>query len=92
MPLGTDILGDGWRDVIVPGVGPLQVRRPLMRDVANASGNSYWWLACVRCTDGTNLLPEGVPAADIRADLGNAILAEIMRDRPTAGSSAASGA
>ena len=92
MPISTNILGDGWRDVDVPGVGPIQVRRPLMRDLATGSGSPYWWISCVRCMDGSNLLPDGVSPAEIRADIGNAIVAEIMKDRPTAGLSAESGA
>mgnify|MGYP003332516511 CR=1 FL=1 len=63
MPLAGDIMGDGWRTVEVPGVGPLQVRRPVMRDVLTQGGNPYWWLECVRCVDGTRLLPDGVSAA-----------------------------
>lgn len=92
MPLGNDILGDGWRKVDIAGVGALEVRRPLMRDLVTQSGNPYWWVECVRCTDGSRLLPDGVSPADIDATVGNAILAEVMKDRPTAGSSAGSGA
>lgn len=91
MPLSTDIMGDGWRRVTVQGAGDLEVRRALMRDIASASGNPYWWLSCVRCVDGTPILPDGVSAADIRAEIGNAILAEILADRPTQAWSGASG-
>lgn len=84
MPIGREILGDGWRVVEIPVVGKLEVRRATMRDIANAGPNPYWWLSCVRCLDGTNLLPDGVAAADIDATIGNAIIQEIMADRPTA--------
>jgi len=92
MPLTGDIMGDGWRTVEVPGVGLLQVRRPVMRDIVAQGGNPYWWLECARCVDGTRLLPDGVSASELRAEIGNAILTEVMRDRPIPGSSAASGA
>jgi hypothetical protein len=92
MSYGPEILGDGWRDIDIPGLGPVQVRRAVMRDLTSAGGSHYWWIACVRCVDGSPLLPPDVAAADIRADIGQAILAEVMRDRPTAGLSAVSGA
>lgn len=83
MPFGPEILADGWRKVSIPVIGEVEVRRAKMADVINAGSNSYWWLACVRCLDGSRLLPDGVPATDIAADIGNAIVAEIMLDRPT---------
>lgn len=91
MPIGAEFLGDGWRTADVPGVGQLEVRRPTMRDIVSQGGNPYWWLTCVRCIDGTPLLPPGVSAADLDLSVGNAIVAEIMQDRPTAGSNAESG-
>lgn len=83
MPFGPEILGDGWRKVDVPGLGTVEVRRAVMRDMAQAGGNPYWWTACVRCMDGTPILPDGVAAADIDATIGNALLQEVLKDRPT---------
>lgn len=89
MPIGTEYLGDGWRDADIEGLPPLQVRRPVMRDIA--AGGQYWWIACVRCADGTPLLAEGVAAADLRVEVGNAIIAEVMKERPFQAPKGASG-
>ena len=83
MPFGPEILADGWRKVTIPEIGEVEVRRAKMSDIAHAGSNPYWWIHCVRCLDGSRLLPDGVPAADIAADIGNAILLEVMADRPT---------
>ena len=91
MPFGAEILGDGWRRVQIAGLGEIEVRRAVMRDMAASGGNPYWWVACARCTDGTPILPDGVAAADIDATIGNAILSEVLRDRPTHPRNVASG-
>lgn len=92
MPIGSEFLGDGWRDASIPGLPPLQVRRPVMRDMATAGGNQYWWVECVRCADGSRLLPDGVAAADLQVEIGNAIIAEVMKDRFTQAPKGAYGA
>ena len=40
MPIGSEFLGDGWRDASIPGLPPLQVRRPVMRETTSAAGTS----------------------------------------------------
>lgn len=82
MPFGPEILADGWRKVSIPVIGELEVRRAKMGDLAHAGSNPYWWLACVRCLDGSRLLPDGVAASDIDATIGNAIVSEVLADRP----------
>lgn len=83
MPIGPEILADGWRKVTIPVIGDIEVRRAKMSDLVQAGSNPYWWINCARCLDGSRILPDGVAPADIAADIGNAIVAEIMLDRPT---------
>lgn len=83
MPLPANAFNDGWRKATIPGIGEIEVRRALMRDMAAAPHDRYWWIRCARCLDGTPLLEPGTSAEELRADVGNAIIEEVMADRFT---------
>ena len=80
-----------WRPVDLDGVGAIEVRRPTLRDSVGADGADVaWWAVCVR-RNGVVLTRDDVLDMDVSD--AKAIVAEVMKPRPTsAPSSGASSA
>lgn len=75
-------MGPSWRTVHLDGVGEVEVRRPVVRDMdAAQSGDPAWWHVCVRA-GGIVLTRDQV--LDLDVDIATALAAEVMRPRPTA--------
>ena len=75
-------IGPSWRTVHLDGVGPFEVRRPIVRDMAAAqSGDPAWWHVCVR-VDGKELTKEDV--LDMDVEVASVLAAEVTKPRPTA--------
>lgn len=70
-----------WRAVELPGVGAVEVRRPLLRDTAEATGGDVaWWHRCVRL-NGVEMTREQV--LDLDAEDAATLAKAVMEKRPT---------
>lgn len=81
--------GPSWRLVNLDGIGDVEVRRPIVRDMANAtSGDQFWWHVCVR-RNGREMTKDEV--LDLDVEIAAAIATEVTKPRPTRPPSGGSG-
>lgn len=73
------------RAVEIDGIGTVVVREPTMGDYARAraTGDRYWWVACIRCEDGTPFLADSADMDRLPGAIGDQLLAEVVKLRPT---------
>lgn len=73
------------RTVEIDGIGTVIVREPTMGDYAQAraTGDRYWWVDCIRCADGTPFLANRADMAKLPGALGDRLLEEVAKLRPT---------
>lgn len=92
MPLDLSKIQLRTRTVEIDGIGTVVVREPTMGDYAQAraTNDRYWWVDCIRCLDGSPLLANRADMDRLPGAVGDQLLEEVVRLRPTTRPSAAS--
>lgn len=80
-----------WRTVDLPGVGPVEVRVPTLRDsVGMQPGDLAWWHGCVRRPGAEQAFTRD-ELLDMPVSAANRLAEEVMRPHPTEPPSGGSG-
>jgi hypothetical protein len=85
MPFDLSSIKPRSRTVEIDGVGAVVIREPTLGDytAARAGTDRSWWIGCVSCADGTPFLPNHADAAQLPGWLGDRLLEEVAKLRPT---------